>query len=172
MRREKLAVLLIDMQEGFVRNLSKEEKRRIVRNQQKVLRWCVRMRIPIIVVCYERYGRVIAPLRKQLEGTRCVVRRITKNWNDAFEGTPLADILKNLKITRLFLMGINAVYCVMDTAAGALHNGFSICTSNAVIAGAQHQPKNNGIPWYRKKGIVLPESDLIEKLSTLASQSA
>jgi nicotinamidase-related amidase len=168
-RQKRLAILLIDMQELFVRRLRKGEEQRIAYHQREVLSWCAHADIPVVVIRYAGAARVIAPLQKSLKGIKRTIP-LTKWHDDAFYRTPLARMLKSRGITDVFLMGINAAYCVRATAQGALCEGFSICTSNAVIS--DRQLKNNMIPWYKKNGIVFPTNGLIKKLSVFVEQGA
>ena len=157
-----LAVILIDMQKGFISQMRKNEKRRIMPNQIAVLRHCHTNNIPIIVLEYKGYGSTIRELRSEYENTTNYLI-ITKSEDNGFEDTNLDEQLKTMGIKVLFLMGINADCCVKRTARGALDRHYNIMISNDVISGQSDHSKNNSIPWYENNGAtVFPVAYFLE----------
>ena len=47
---DMLVVILIDMQQYFIRGLKKENKERIIANQIFIIKWCAQENIPIVVL--------------------------------------------------------------------------------------------------------------------------
>ena len=45
-------------------------------------------------------------------------------------------------------MGINADYCVKETANGAIDEGFSIFTAKDLLSGMDHHSLDNSEEWY------------------------
>ena len=64
---DMLVVILIDMQQFFIRGLKKENKERIIANQIFIIRWCAQENIPIVVLEYEKYGETIDVLIEELK---------------------------------------------------------------------------------------------------------
>ncbi|HLC81968.1 MAG TPA: isochorismatase family cysteine hydrolase [Candidatus Nanoarchaeia archaeon] len=153
-----LGILLIDMQDDFLQEISEAEKAREIPRIIKVLNYAGNRRIPIVILEYDGNGQTIDVLRREIISLRTDVRYIVKSSDDGFYQTSLADHLKQLQVKDLILMGINATGCVKTTGAGALNHGFSIITSRDVIA----QPpswvddqKDEGIEgarWYQREG--------------------
>lgn len=161
MKQEKTAVLLIDMQEYFVRQLPKEERERIVPNQIGVLRRCARETIPLFVIEYwlpstidRSFGSVISELEAEIAFVKKEkIKRIQKYNDSAFYRTGLRIILKKMGVTRLFLMGINSGCCVKDTAIDALDAGFSVITSKTVISDSFPTRRKRSFEWYEQNVI-------------------
>ncbi|NTW13898.1 MAG: cysteine hydrolase [Candidatus Moranbacteria bacterium] len=151
---KNLAVILIDMQEPFFKNIRTKHKGRILRAQKSALRQCIRHDIPVCVVEYVDCGDTLPDLRELL---RKVPRTVTlvKSKDDAFTNRKLAKVLKDWHAGRLILMGINADACVLDTAQSAVRRGYEIITAPALIAGTSWHSENDSIDWYSKNGSVV-----------------
>jgi nicotinamidase-related amidase len=158
MRRmqHEVAVIIIDMQTGFVERLYPGEEQRIVANQLEIIRLCNEREIPIIVVEFDRYefGLTISMLRERAEKNQHYKIQ-HKSRNSAFERTLLNLRLRIMGVKKLFLMGVNAEACVRKTAADAMQHGFTIITSNEVISGHDKPNSEHSIAWYKRRGIVL-----------------
>jgi len=130
---ENLAVLLIDMQSGFINT---EEKRKLIPNQISVLNQCFKKEIPVIIVEFEGEGKTDDALLKVVENNHTsACHKITKSVNDAFSEKELNNLLKKIKAKTLLLMGINACACVFETAVTAKRKGYELITSEDLIAG-------------------------------------
>ena len=145
----KIAVVLIDMQEFFLKRIEKAIVKEMVRNQSTVINFCASHKIPVIVLEYEGVGRgkTISPLQQELKKTPTIV--IRKPHNSGFRDTDLDDVLKKLKVKKLVLMGINANGCVQDTAIGALFRRYDIATARGVIAN-QYSKRNENLVMTKK----------------------
>ncbi len=168
MKKENLAVLLIDMQKKFVRNLREKEAERIIPNQIHIIQLCKKENIPFFVLELDKddYGETISELKEEISQLeQGMVTFIQKTSNSGFKNTDLEILLKNREIKKIFFMGINADYCVHATASDALKKGFEIVTSNDVISGQDHHSRNNSIDWYKNNGACL---DSVVKLSNLS----
>lgn len=119
------AVVLIDMQEYYVKNLLEEEKKLILSAQKRLLSLCTEHDIPLIVLEYENRGETIQELSEFFRKIKDV-EIIKKKNDDGFRETQLNEFLKTLGVKNLILTGINASWCVRSTARSALHLGFNI----------------------------------------------
>ncbi len=133
----KVAVILVDMQDFFLKNLKSNLIKELVANQLKIINFSIAHNIPLIVLEYKAGGILRGKTTKGLQekiqdisGARVLI----KESNSGFTKTGLDQILKEAKITKLVLMGINANGCVQDTAIGALRRKFSVITSKGIIA--------------------------------------
>ena len=152
----EVAVILIDMQYGFIATLRNGEEDRIVPNQISVLRFCKEKNIPVIILDYFGHDETIKKLANEVKDFENV-KIIIKNRDNGFTDTELNFHLKSLGAKKLFLMGINADCCVKKTAKGAIQNGYEIITSNDVIAGMSYHSDDNSISWYRDNGICVDD---------------
>ena len=128
-----LSVLLIDMQEPYVRNIAHEERRTLVRSQMRTLLLCAKYDIPTIVLEYRGDGPTIEPLASAV---RALPRhsRVEKSSRCAFFKTELHTILRARRSGHLIVMGTNTSACVRDSVAGALRLGYGVSTSPDLIA--------------------------------------
>ncbi len=151
--RKLLAVILIDMQEDFVKDLRAGEAKRIIPNQLEILKYCNQFSIPIVVLelNVQSYGKTNEILLNEAKKNHHF-RLIGKEYDNGFFKTELDYHLKALGIKKLFIMGINANYCVKETARGAIDNGYKIMTSNEVISGQSGHSRYNSIDWFKSNG--------------------
>lgn len=143
-----MAVLLIDMQEPF---LSHRIQRMIIPNQVKVLEFCKKYSVPLIVIEYIDEGDTIEQLSEKIaELVAEKVFRITKEYDNAFTHTDLNKILMSIQAKTLFIMGINSCACVGKTARQAVAQGYNIITSQNVVAGCGYCDLHDEEIWYKK----------------------
>jgi nicotinamidase-related amidase len=133
------------MQISFLEALSMKELKKITEAQKSVLVYCKEKNIPVIVIEYA--GET--PTIPELLPPDLNFLSITKSHNDAFKGTPLAWLLRKLGATTVFLMGIFAGNCVLETAQSSRRKGFAVQTSLDVC---DHIPRYR--TWYHKNGRV------------------
>ncbi len=153
-KNDKLAVVLVDMQNVFVCSLNKTADR-IIANQIKVINWCVEKDIPLIVLEFKGLRSTIKVLGDEISKI-AQTKTFIKEKTDGFSNADLAVHLNTLGVNTLFLMGIYADACVRDTAKGARKAGFKIITSDEVIAHpwSDHLNKHE-VAWYRERGTLL-----------------
>lgn len=129
-----LAVMLIDMQEGFLNHHSERSVCRMMKSQEYVLNNCIDNNIPVFTLEYNpwNFGKTNGFLRDKLND---VPRNFTfeKDKDDGFTNPNLLKELNELGISDLFFMGINKSFCVKATISSALENGFRALTSPHVI---------------------------------------
>jgi len=143
--KQDLAVVIVDMQQDFLKIISPEKRDRIIRNQIRVIRYCSANEIPIVVLEISKYSDTIAELQEHLV-LPLRTRKFQKKVDNGFTNPEIKGYLKGLNIKSLFFMGINADACVMRTAEGGLHSGYDVATAEEVIA----QPEYWGTYLYRK----------------------
>lgn len=146
-----LGVVLIDMQEVFLEELIAGSAEVIIPNQQKVIRICKEMDIPVVVLEYAGWG----PTKRELmELVHCNRRSevLEKNDDNGFSHEGLHVVLKTFGVKSVFFMGINATACVLNTARGALEHGYGIVTAHDVISGRHHHPHDHDRWWWERHG--------------------
>lgn len=149
-----LAVLLIDMQPFFLYFLEKWRKYFLIENQAAVLRLCAAYDIPVAVLEFKGGGETISCLNEIAKRAR---RNSTfyKCCDDGFKSPELNETLLQWSINILLLMGINAPYCVKETAASALRSGYRIATAGDLI-GNMEGDRTEYTSWYMRNGIYRP----------------
>jgi nicotinamidase-related amidase len=144
-----LAVLLIDMQEEFLRGFFPEEVQSMVSHQADVLLYCARKDVPVVILSYVGYG-LMHPQLKEVIASVPRHRYIAKNNDDGFTNRRLYKQLKAWQVSSLFVMGVNASACVLRTVETARKLQFSILTSPEVLGDSGD--KNHALVWYRQVG--------------------
>lgn len=147
-------VVIVDMQDFFLKKFNQNKVNLLIKNQQKLLDFCIKNRIPVFVLEYEKRGKTTRPLKLYFQKLK-TVEVIVKTHNSGFRGTNLEELLAKSKIKKIILAGINGSGCVQDTAIGALRRGFKIITSGEIIASNTKRDSNlmTSRKWYSKNGI-------------------
>lgn len=156
--KEKIAILVIDMQNVFVDHLRAGAKERIIPKQIEVIKKGIENNIPIYLIQLknENFPKDIMSLnseiKKSLEQNSQTIF-IYKDKDNAFTGTPLEEKLLDKNINYLLLMGVNAQGCVLDTAKTAIEKGFKIITDSSLIAGQPTDSADDCAGWYSDNGV-------------------
>lgn len=151
--QKNTGVILVDMQEEFIKVLRKGEAERIIPNQLEVIVRCRELGIPVLVLEMrpKEFGKTIKILMDQISKVS-LNRVIKKGYDDGFYMTNLDLSLRFLGIRKIFLMGINADFCVRETARTAISLGYKIITSGHVIAGQPDHSKDDSVVWFENNG--------------------
>jgi len=152
-RHDDLAVILVDMQTGFVGKIDKRELEEEVQNQIDVIDYAGHHSIPIYVLEFAGDGQTIPELKEKLNQYESV-HYILKDRNNDFRRTRLGEMLSDEGIKIVLLMGINASACVWGTAYGALDENLQIMTSRDLIAEPVSWGDNESACWYSRHGVL------------------
>ncbi len=100
-----------------------------------------------------RQGRVIIDRRIKVINEN----DFEKNRTDAFSSRQFEQFLTDRHVNELFLVGVDAAYCVYYTALGALNRGYKV----TVVTDAVLSRKKMGavLERYRRKGIAVMTSE-------------
>lgn len=139
-----LAVVLIDMQDGFYERGGTTNTvglSNLVKHQSRLLRWAVQNKIPVLVFEYEGYGKTDPRLMNILKDHEHAV--VQKYLDGGFysRSKPVAmKVLSKWKVDTLIVAGVNGPWCVKATIEGALESGFDVITTNQVIGDINFNP--------------------------------
>ena len=154
------------MQYHFVDGLdTREAVARLVLSQIAILRRCQKEDIPVVVLEYVGCGATIEDLETELAKLQTVIR-IAKSNESGFSNPELDDALRGLGVGTLFLMGINAEACVLETAQDARRLGYAVVTNSELIASANANADIYST-WYRANGVFVEK--VPETLQALAA---
>ena len=148
---QKYAVLLIDMQEYFLDTIDEKEKKEMISSQIEVLEYCAKKDIPAAILEFAYLGDTIDELVPYISKVprRCNLKKTKK---DGFTNPELLEQLNEWNVKNLSIMGILSSQCVKSTAESALKCGYSIATSNALIADHYLPYHKETIDWFKDKG--------------------
>ncbi|MFC1690997.1 cysteine hydrolase family protein [Nanoarchaeota archaeon] len=149
----RFGVILVDLQEGFLEKISREELKQELPYIVEVLQHCADNYIPVAALEFQGYGRTIQVLRNEIEKVP-QNEYFTKYKRNGFTNSMLAAQLNEWDVNFVFLMGAFASGCVVDTAGGALDSGLGIATSRNVILDEANFPDKLMIDFYfKQKGL-------------------
>lgn len=155
---ERTAVLAIDLQEAFFEDLALAACRdAVVTRCRQVLCWAHAERLPVVSVVTEHQrdrstwtttmceddqgflfeGDAHSATIAELDLSRAV--RVVKTRDDAFVGTPLTDVLDELAVQAVVLVGVSTHTCVYLTAAHAFAADLEVVLVRDAIA--SHRPE-------------------------------
>ncbi|TWJ13404.1 cysteine hydrolase family protein [Geobacter argillaceus] len=100
-----------------------------------------------------RWGRVIIDRRiKIINGND-----FAKNRTDAFSNRNFEQLLIDRQVNELFLVGVDAAYCVYYTALGALQRGYRVTVVRDAVM--SRKAMTDVLERYRRRGICVITSD-------------
>lgn len=150
-------VVVIDMQPNFYKELWPTTRKRILNHQLGLIASCKKNNVPVVVVEFwctlsgESLGETIPEIKQAVMTVpRHYIER--KDTNDAFNSADFQARIKMLAPKRLVLAGINASYCVLETAEGATQRGIPVATASTLIADGYGCSNNRPDKWFRKNG--------------------
>lgn len=112
-------------------------------------------------------GRIVAGrLEPQIDRRVRIINRndFKKNRTDAFSNPGLERLLISRQVDEVYLVGLDAAFCVYYTALGALYRGYRVTVvKDAVLTG---RDMTRVLARYRRKGIrVIDSNELANQLS-------
>jgi nicotinamidase-related amidase len=171
----KVAVLVIDMINDFVTGkLRLERAKNIVPAIQKLLDFSRSKGIPVIYINDSHLkddpefklwgphaiagseGAQVVPMLKPMEGDHI----ITKSRYSAFFGTKLDQLLRDLAISRLLLIGVSTDICIQNTAADAFYRGYEIIVAQDCVEAFSEEAHKRALGYMQKVyGVKVVTSD-------------
>jgi nicotinamidase-related amidase len=162
LRLKRTAILIIDMQESFLKYLKDKDYEKIVLNQQRIIESFMSINIPIIIMEYIRHGPTIQKIMDLLKDYNHSVL-LEKYYDDAFKDTYLDEELRKLGVVQLIVMGVNASGCVKKTVSSAKKSFYSIITSEDIISnGYWNRQDPDTTPWYIKNTVWIPINEILK----------
>lgn len=106
------------------------------------------------------------PASLRLPAHTVVVLKATATWREAysaFEGTDLAQQLREACVVRLFVGGLATDYCVLKTVTDALSSGFEVVVVRDAVVAVEARPGDgvDAIEQMRTKGASIVSSKSI-----------
>jgi len=150
-----VGALIIDMQPDFLRSIEDSERAKLISSHLKMAKFLVANNIPTVVLEYWDEGSTEREIRDEIDKLP-KHKYITKYDDDGFTQRSLHETLRDWKIKDLIIMGINASFCVKDTAQSAIRKGYSIYTARQLLANQSYEQSffNDDVPlWFESNGV-------------------
>jgi len=163
----KPAVIVVDMQKGFVRGgkLRADLANVLIQNVRHLVEKAREMKVPIIYTQDSHYPGIDFEVKFRGEHTLCgtegtnIVPELTpkpsdyvikKRRYDGFFETGLDLLLRELGVDTLILTGITAHICVMHTACGAFYKGYGVTVAEDCVVSFTEEDKRMSLDYIRK----------------------
>ncbi len=156
---EQCALVLIDIQEKLLHAVLNREE--LVRNCRLLIRLATIIEIPILVTTqYARgLGATVPEIAELLPG----VRPIDKTEFDSFRQDGFRSTLHELpgNRTTVLLCGMENHVCVMQTALGALENGYMVHVASDAVGSRTERNWRLGLERMEAAGCVISSTEMM-----------
>jgi nicotinamidase-related amidase len=159
LQAEQCALIVVDMQEKLLPPIW--EKERLVRNVQLLIRLAGILKIPAIVTTqYSKgLGNTVSVIASMLPDSPPIDKLIFS----CFGSDVFCSMLKRLpgKRTTILLCGMETHICVMQTALGALREGYLVHVASDAVSSRTELNWRIGLDRMRDAGAILSSAEMI-----------
>jgi len=155
---KKMALLIVDVQNGVIASAYNKDK--VVENINIMISKARASKVPIIWVQHSDNELIkntkeweIDPRLEQSTDDYY----IEKGFNSSFEKTNLDELIKQLGVNKIILMGAASNWCIRATAYASLERGYDLC-----LIGDAHTTESLDFG----DGVVIEAKDIILELNT------
>jgi nicotinamidase-related amidase len=159
LQAEQCALIVVDMQEKLLPPIW--EKERLVRNTQLLIRLAGLLKIPAVVTTHyaKGLGRTVPDIATLLPDTPS----IDKLMFSCFGSDVFCSLLKRLpgQRTTVLLCGMETHICVMQTALGALRDGYMVHVASDAVSSRTELNWRIGLDRMRAAGTILSSAEMM-----------
>jgi nicotinamidase-related amidase len=156
---EQCALIVVDMQEKLLPPIW--EKERLVKNVQLLIRLAGILKIPALVTTQyaKGLGNTVPAIAEMLPNTQA----IDKMMFSCFGSDAFCSMLKRLpgQRTTVLLCGMEAHICVMQTALGALREGYLVHVAADAVSSRTQLNWQIGLDRMRAAGTILSSTEMM-----------
>lgn len=156
---EQCALIVVDMQEKLLPPIW--EKERLVKNIQLLIRLAGIMKIPALLTTQyaKGLGNTVPAVAEMLPNTQA----IDKLMFSCFGSDAFCSMLKRLPgpRTTVLLCGMEAHICVMQTALGALQDGYLVHVASDAVSSRTQLNWQIGLDRMRSAGTILSSTEMM-----------
>jgi len=131
--KSNTAVVVVDMQAGFVDSLEPSVYDDLLSAQNKTLEYCRSQGYPIYLVEFAGNGPTISDIRYEFDQFKYGKCIYVKGQNNGM-GQALYNQLKSTGVENIIFTGLNRSICVLSTILGAKNAGFNVMTAGDLTA--------------------------------------
>jgi nicotinamidase-related amidase len=156
---EQCALIVVDMQEKLLPPIW--EKERLVRNVQLLIRLAGMMKIPALVTT--QYAKGLGATVPDVASLLPDSPAIDKQMFSCFGSDVFCSILKRLpgQRTTVLLCGMETHICVMQTALGALREGYLVHVASDAASSRTELNWRIGLDRMRAAGAILSSTEMM-----------
>jgi len=161
LRAENTVLVVVDMQEPFLRNLF--ERERVIHNVCMLMDGAKALDVPVLATTQyaERMGGVLAEVQERL-GDAPILDKVTFScWDEPFQ-----QELQQRNRKQVLLCGVEAHICVSQTAHDLLAAGYEVHVVEEAVSSRSEASARLGFAKMRQSGVIPAsiESALYEML--------
>jgi nicotinamidase-related amidase len=156
---EQCALIVVDMQEKLLPPIW--EKERLVRNAQLLIRLAGILKIPTLVTT--QYAKGLGNTVPEVSSLLPDTPSIDKIMFSCFGSDVFCSLLKRLpgQRTTVLLCGMETHICVMQTAMGALRDGYLVHVASDAVSSRTELNWRIGLDRMRASGAILSSAEMM-----------
>lgn len=154
LRRNDALLVVIDMQERLLPVIA--EKKKIVENTLKLVKFARIIGLPILLTEQQNLGETTPEIRAESEALQPII----KLEFDCFESPAFAERIRHLNRNTLIIAGIEAHICVAQTALHALAHHTVHVVSDAVSSRSPHNGEV-ALDRMRQAGVTITSAEMV-----------
>lgn len=156
---EQSALVVVDIQEKLLPPI--HEKERLVRNSQLLLRLAEILKIPVVATT--QYAKGLGKTVPEIASLLPATEPIDKLQFGCFQNQQFCSTLKALPGRRntVLLCGMEAHICVMQTALGALEQGYLVHVASDAVGSRSEWNWQIGLERMRTAGALISSTEMI-----------
>jgi nicotinamidase-related amidase len=163
LEHEQCALIVVDMQEKLLPPIW--EKERLVRNAQILIRLAGILKIPALVTTQyaKGLGNTVPEIASLLPSSPPAYPTIDKLMFSCFGSDVFCSLLKRLpgRRTTVLLCGMETHICVMQTALGALREGYLVHVASDAVSSRTELNWKIGLDRMRAAGAILSSTEMM-----------
>lgn len=159
-KKEELALVIVDTQDGMIRVMEPEIKRKVINNIKLLVALAQKLNVPLILT--EQYpkglGRTVIEIQQALESYQPIEKISFSCYGD--EG--FKSRLKQLNsATGIILTGTEAHVCVLQTALDLLASGYKVHVVSDAICSRRKLDWEAGLRLMEKAGAIITTTEIL-----------
>jgi len=159
LQADQCALVVVDMQEKLLPPIFNKDQ--LIKNSQLLIRLARVLNIPLVVTT--QYAQGLGAVVPEVASLIGDARFIDKLDFSCFGSNDFRSILKSLQGNRntVLLCGMEAHICVMQTALGALNDGYLVHVASDAIGSRVRWNWDIGIDRMRTAGVVISTTEMM-----------
>jgi len=159
LKAEHCALLVIDIQEKLLPPIFQREQ--LVKNSQLLIRLAGILKVPVLVST--QYAKGLGQTVPEIASLLPEAQPIDKQMFSCFGSDVFCSMLKRLPGTRntVLLCGMESHICVMQTALGALNEGYIVHVASDAVSSRSESNWRIGLERMRAAGAILSSTEMM-----------
>jgi nicotinamidase-related amidase len=156
---ERCALIVIDIQEKLLPPIFQKEQ--LIRNTQLLIKLAASLNIPTILTA--QYAKGLGPTVPEIASMLPETKAIDKQAFSCFGSDVFCSMLKRMPGNRntVLLCGMESHICVMQTALGALRDGYLVHVASDAVSSRAEWNWKIGLERMRAAGAIISSTEMM-----------